>query len=180
MTVTSCSTENCTKSVDSRGMCHACYERARRNGLISITIIKDDVLRFYSKVKKTDDGCWIWVGSSWDGGYGRMSVKGKSVLAHRFSYSLLVGEIPEGKQLDHLCRNRGCVNPEHLEPVSAQENQLRGNTFTARNSKVTHCRQGHPYSGENLYLTPDGRRDCRTCRRAANAKQSAKRKAGVS
>ena len=179
MTV-ACSTENCTKSAARRGMCRRHYEHARRNGLIQPILIKDDEQRFYSKIQQDDEGCWLWAGSVYRNGYGRMSVNNKTVLAHRFAYVLLVGEIPQGKQLDHLCRKRSCVNPEHLEPVSAKENQLRGDTFTARNSKVAYCRQGHPYSGENLYLTPDGRRDCRACRRVANAKQDAKRKAGVS
>ncbi|MBO0884191.1 MAG: HNH endonuclease [Mycobacterium sp.] len=85
--------------------------------------------------------------------------------AHVFAYELLVGPIPTGMQLDHLCRNRSCVNPDHLEPVSQRVNLLRGATQPAFNTAKTHCPQGHPYEGDNLAFNRDGSRFCRTCSR---------------
>lgn len=81
--------------------------------------------RFLSKVKRTE-GCWLWIGSTNFGGYGTYYVSGRAVRAHRFSYELFVGKIPDGLELDHLCRYKSCVNPKHLEPVTHQENVIRG------------------------------------------------------
>mgnify|MGYP001608583411 CR=1 FL=1 len=80
--------------------------------------------RFWAKVL-VGDGCWDWQASKTPGGYGSFRAADRTVCAHRFSYELLVGPIPEGLDLDHLCRNKGCVNPEHLEPVTRRENMLR-------------------------------------------------------
>ena len=120
--------------------------------------------RFWSKVKKTKS-CWYWLAGKTSKGYGDFWLNRKHKLAHRFSYEQLVGEIPQGLTLDHLCRNRGCVNPNHLEPVTKGENVLRGVGITANNVKKTHCPQGHEYSGKNLYIQPDGRRVCKECNR---------------
>lgn len=81
--------------------------------------------RFWRRVQEQEGGCWLWVGTV-DRGYGLLSVDGKTVRAHRYSYETLVGPIPDGLQIDHLCRNRGCVNPAHLEPVTQVENIRRG------------------------------------------------------
>ena len=108
------------------------------------------------------DACWLWGGYRDRYGYGRV----RGVLAHRISYTLFVGEIPAGLQLDHLCRNRSCINPRHLEPVTARENTLRGLTGAARNALKTHCPQGHPYDEANTVRDSNGARRCRTCRRA--------------
>jgi hypothetical protein len=122
--------------------------------------------RFWAKVNVTPD-CWEWTAALnvKEDGYGSFGGNGQIVLAHRFSYVLLVGPIPEGLTLDHLCRNRRCVNPDHLEPVTLRENILRGEGLTAKNARKTHCPSGHPYSGENLYVSPKGDRRCRSCRR---------------
>ncbi|MGI9502698.1 MAG: HNH endonuclease [Geminicoccaceae bacterium] len=85
--------------------------------------------------------------------------------AHRVSYEALVSAIPEGLELDHLCRVRCCVNPIHLEPVTTRTNNLRGNGIAAMNALKTHCPRGHPYSGEHLYVCSRGHRHCRTCGR---------------
>lgn len=111
-----------------------------------------------------DTGCWVW-GAASDGKYGVISLNGRLVKAHRLSYMLHVGEIPEGLDLDHLCRVTRCVNPAHLEPVTRSENLRRGTGGGKAQRERTHCIHGHPLSGENLYVTPDGRRQCRTCGR---------------
>lgn len=96
--------------------------------------------------------CWIWNAYILPGGYGRFSSEGQTHYAHRISFTLFVGEIPEGLTIDHLCRMRNCVNPKHLDPVSLRENLMRGQTLMALNASKTHCPQGHPYSGDNLRL----------------------------
>lgn len=120
-------------------------------------------------VVDAETGCWNWTGYINRDGYGVGSLKRKSGAAHRLVFAFHKGPIPEGLTLDHLCRNRRCVNPDHLEPVSIRENLLRGDTFQARNAAKTHCIHGHPLSGNNLYIHPGrGVRDCRICRRLAN------------
>lgn len=106
-------------------------------------------------------GCWLWTGNISPNGYGRYG----SRYAHRLVFEALVGPIAEGLDLDHLCRVRGCVNPAHLEPVSRSENLRRGDMD--RQAAKTHCRAGHPYSGDNLYVSPRGSRGCRACMRDA-------------
>lgn len=85
--------------------------------------------------------------------------------AHRFSYEILVGPIPEGMELDHLCKNRRCVNPAHLEPVTHHENLIRGNGFTGINARKTHCSRGHELSQDNILNRSRGGRECKTCHR---------------
>jgi hypothetical protein len=125
--------------------------------------------RFWKKVVvRLDTGCWEWNGSK-NQGYGQFQVHPKvSIRAHRFSYEMLVGPVPDGKELDHSCRNRSCVNPSHLEPLTHRENTLRGNTIVAANAVKTHCPYGHPLSGDNLIFYKNGSRHCRTCARASS------------
>lgn len=130
--------------------------------------------RFWAKVyPEPNTGCWIW-GASTAHGYGYWD----SRRVHRLTYELMSGPVPEGLVLDHLCRQRACANPEHLEAVSPRENLLRGEGFAARNSAKATCDTGHPLSGLNLYVTPDGRRQCRTCRAEASRAYRARSLAG--
>lgn len=121
--------------------------------------------------------CWPWRGAINGAGYGTYALK----MAHRLVYEVLVGEVPAGMQLDHICRNRWCVNPAHLEVVSAKENAQRGLRHLPRvkGKRGTHCHRGHVLSGENLYLVIDkhgqSHRKCRTCRGQQRTKSLAER-----
>jgi hypothetical protein len=123
--------------------------------------------RRFDEMTQKSGSCWLWTGGLTRDGYGVFWVNRKQRRpAHRWSYEHFVGPIPEGLQIDHLCRVRRCVNPDHLEPVTNRENILRGDTFAAANGRKTHCPKGHPYEGENLYEIR-GERRCRACNRAA-------------
>lgn len=144
--------------------------------------------RFWSKVDKNgptsvfDGGpCWVWTSTIQKDGYGTFRLGGRSgrtLKAHRLAYEMLVNEIPEGLQVDHLCHNadsscpggkecqhRRCVNPAHLEAVPSRINLLRGKTIPARNAEKTHCLYGHPFDEANTYIRPKGKRACRSCQR---------------
>jgi hypothetical protein len=108
------------------------------------------------------DGCWPWLAHVGPDGYGRFRWQNRQRVAHRVVYELLVGSVPAGLQLDHLCRNRSCVRPDHLEPVTARENVRRSPIHVANR---THCPQGHPYDEVNTFIRSDGARVCKTCER---------------
>ena len=125
------------------------------------------------KITTSDRGCWEWTGSVFYHGYGRIQRRGKSYIAHRYVYKLLIGPIPEGLELDHLCRNRACCNPAHLRPVTRRENQLApgSQSVSARNARKTHCKHGHEFSPENTIQRSDGGRRCRECARIRDAQR---------
>ncbi len=118
--------------------------------------------RFWSKVRKGDK-CWEWDAAKSGDGYGTFDTTFGTTFAHRFSWTLRNGIIPKGLQIDHLCRNRGCVNHDHMELVTPKENTLRGIGPSAINARKLFCGQGHKFSGGNTIRTKDGKRRCRSC-----------------
>ena len=109
--------------------------------------------------------CWEWTAGAFADGYGGFSVLSKNVRVHRFAWEILRGPIPDNLEPDHLCRNRLCINPNHIEIVTHQVNNLRGRTLTALHAQATHCPQGHPYDLFNTYYAKNGGRCCRACHR---------------
>jgi hypothetical protein len=131
--------------------------------------------RIERNVVVTPAGCWQWQGNLSDRGYGLLTADRRAWRAHRFAYEVFVGPIPEGLTIDHLCRNRACVNPAHLEPVTHRTNVLRSaSSITGANIRKTHCPQGHPYDDENTYVVPSTRgRMCIICIRARSRRSAA-------
>lgn len=128
--------------------------------------IPSPMTRFLELTSFDSDGCWVWDGNVFATGYGQFSSNRKTYLAHRWIMLFIHGSIPEGLVVDHLCRNRRCVNPSHLEIVTQSVNVRRGMTpavTRARQAAKTHCPKGHPYSGANLYTSGSNYRMCRTC-----------------
>lgn len=111
------------------------------------------------------NSCWLWAGHIRSDGYGGIwnTIKNQYDVAHRLVYESLVGPVPKELQLDHLCRVRHCINPEHLEPVTRKVNILRGEGMGAKNARKTHCKNGHLLSGDNLRIDVSGYRQCRKC-----------------
>lgn len=228
-----CSVDGCTRVVSARGWCGTHYARWQKHGDVFADQRyqrrgEDD--RFWKFVEKTAD-CWNWTGSKSPSGYGKFwADDGRTVRPHRWTYEHAIGPIPEGLQIDHLCRNRGCVRPDHLEATTGKVNTGRGeralrthcpkgheytpeNTYVIKPNKSlphggracvacrkehidkynaaqrqarrenpptpaplpTECRHGHPYTPENTYVTPAGKRACRACRNRASKAYLAKK-----
>lgn len=188
-----CSFPGCSRRHNARGLCnpHGAMQR-RGEPLRPIQdrtgpICKEPLDRFVAYIALQDDGCIVWTGGKSGGksggGYGMFSAVGTRgvehrVLTHRWSYEQFVGPIPEGFDIDHLCRNRACLNPDHLEPVTRAENIRRASALK------TCCPAGHPYTAENTYVRPGTvHRKCRACARqrdlaraeTRNAKRRAER-----
>ena len=186
-----CSIPGCERHAVARGWCKGHYSHWNRygteptlskRGLKPWTSFRHDkamaepLARFVNSFTVNPETlCWEWDRDT-NYGYARMAVARRGVRAHRFSYEWFVGPIPSGLVLDHLCRVKRCVNPDHLEAVTDYENLLRGNTVVAFWANKTECSKGHSYTPENTYLYPDGERGCRTCK---NGYQRAKRAAAV-
>lgn len=166
-----CSVEDCEREVIARGWCVGHYDRWRRYGQpLGAPAVRE---RFWSKVDKTET-CWLWTAAKDTGGYGRFGVSGKVAFAHRHSYEFLVGPIPEGLELDHLCRVPACVNPSHLEPVTHAENLRRAITNADHRRNQTSCIHGHPFDEANTIRRKNGGRGCRECGNAGQRKYQAR------
>lgn len=184
-----CSVSGCHRPLHAKGVCkqHRVHQRAG----VPLAPIRPKgggrslAERFWEKVEKTE-GCWLWMGARNSTGYGHiwMPELGTSIVAHRAVLHIVGREIPDGLQVDHLCRVRHCVNPEHLEPVTASENtrripyELRGGQQFQK--AKTHCPQGHEYTPENTALVPNAygvARRCRVCHRAASTRHEAAKRA---
>lgn len=161
-----CAEPSCDRVVVARGYCKKHWQQVNRWGETRDSILRaDPIVRLMDKVVVEQSGCWVWKGTTGRKGYGRIRIDNVLHQAHRASYELHVGKIPDGLVLDHLCRNTSCVNPSHLEPVTNLENMRRGIRATKRS-----CVHGHAYTAENtrIELRADGshgKRICLTCRR---------------
>lgn len=134
--------------------------------------IADVVRRLEAYSAVTESGCWVWQ-RPLKNGYGEVSIRNRCRKAHRVAYQLLVGPIPDGLSLDHLCRNRACINPAHLEPVTNRVNVLRGVGPTAANAAATHCGRGHALTPDNLRQSALPWRLCLTCDRDRKLRRKA-------
>lgn len=123
-------------------------------------------------------GCHIYFGVKSSNGYGSIKADGRTVSTHRLSYEMARGGVPEGLVIDHLCWNRACVNPDHMEAVTQKVNLRRGFSAQSDNAKKTHCVRGHPFSGDNLHIDKRGSRICRECKRQTQRKTRARRARG--
>lgn len=176
-----CTIPDCIKPQSGRGWCGKHYYRWQRYGNPNYQPVQTlpSTERFWHYVHKTDT-CWLWIGTRAPDGYGHFKVNGRPMQAHRFAYEMLVGPIPQGLTVDHLCRNPPCVNPDHLEIVSMRENMYRGISGPAINARKTHCVRGHPFDEANtLWRTSRGQqwRNCRICLRMLQTTSQRRRRA---
>ena len=170
-----CSIDNCEKSVRARGWCSKHYQRFMKYGDPTYVLTLLDRLLKKTVVAGPDE-CWLWTGVETGKNarchYGKMKRAGQWVQAHRVAYELLVGPIPGGLVIDHLCRVTLCINPRHLEPVTVGENNRRGIGVGGTNSRKTHCERGHELRGGNVRIQAyDGGRRCIACERLAGQRR---------
>jgi len=184
--VSVCVLDDCAREAGlpgtARGLCHAHYRRWQRYGdPKGVPSPRPSLVeRLWPKFQRNASGCWLWTATLNNKGYGMIGVGGQMRLAHRAAYELLVGPIPEGLDLDHLCHNadescaggtpcghRRCINPAHLEPATRSVNARRGRAYSpevmARRAP-THCPHGHAYDEANTLVSRQGWRRCRTCK----------------
>lgn len=173
-----CSVNGCEKMSWSRGLCNMHYLRKRKHGDVLADVpslrapLEERLWRNIDRDGPVSDHrpdlgpCWNWT-SGTNRGYGRINTDNGKQYTHVVVYDFLVGSIPEGLELDHLCRNPRCCNPTHLEPVTHRVNTLRGNGMAALNARKTHCKRGHALDGSDAVVLSDGTRVCNRCRRIA-------------
>jgi hypothetical protein len=185
-----CSVDGCDDDVRSRGWCNKHYQRWKTKGdPLSVKLDRDKTLeeRFWEKVNKHGPisdyrpnlgPCWVWTGAKVEG-YGVIQLNGRPVKAHILSFTWAKGPIEEGRERDHLCRNRACVRPDHLEAVSHWTNVARGISPHGLNATKVHCPKGHLYDETNTRVDSKGRRHCRTCRNEASRRYYLRRRAAA-
>jgi hypothetical protein len=176
-----CIVWNCDRPARRKSVCDMHNHRLRQgtplDQAVGRALPTDIAIRLWAKVKVADAlDCWEWIASLNSEGYGQIYHQGRPHRAHRIAYELLIADIPEGLTIDHLCRNRRCVNPWHMEPVPLSVNSSRasvGRTYTLK----TECNNGHPYSDDNVRIDPVGHRRCRQCERRSALAAYYRRKA---
>lgn len=170
-----CAVEDCPRPHLSRGFCNAHYQRLQASGdpRPSQPLLRkptkaspSDLDLFRSLVVEDEQGCWNWIGPLHPSGYGRFNVNGVAHLAHRWAYETLIRSIPAPLVVDHLCRNRQCCRPAHLDIVDTRTNLARGMSPTAIAVRTNLCKRGHELTEDNVYRQPPTYyRSCRTCTR---------------
>lgn len=167
-----CSVGGCQGKHQARSYCFKHWKKWRKYGDPLGGYAPPTAQEYIEANTERDGQCLVWTGTKLANGYGSVGVRSFNVaLAHRLSYQEFVGPIPEGLQIDHLCRNRACVEPSHLEPVTQAENMLRGLQSRIINGMDDKCVHGHLYTPENTYITP-GRPNSRRCRECARIRDA--------
>lgn len=167
-----CTVPGCSRRILCRGCCQSHWYRLNKYGdplagppYKPKTLYASESDRFWSRVDKSaPNGCWVWTAGKISAGYGTISFGGRDRRTHCVAWEFQHGPVPDGLELDHLCRNRACCNPAHLEPVTHRENLRRGPTLSGINAAKTHCIRGHKLSGSNLFVNKKGHRVCRACK----------------
>lgn len=173
----SCTEDGCQGAHEARGLCRRHYRKRLDAGTLpprALTYAEGNEDHFWARVDRSGD-CWQWTGSIAKSGYGNVRLQtGVNGYAHRVAYELTHGAIPEGLVIDHLCRNRACVNPEHLEAVENGENTRRGAVPYGR--LHTRCKRGHDVTDPaNVYTRPSGYKHCRVCSRESKQRSTTKK-----